>query len=690
MKKYMNIPRLLAPAGSYDALCAALSAGADEVYFGAGSFHARQGAKNFTDEEFCEALKLCRLCGVKSNITVNTLLFDRELKEALDSMEKAASMGADCFIVQDMGLAAAVRQEMPSLELHASTQCACHNREGAQALYEAGFSRIVLARELSAQNIREISLDAPYETELFLHGALCVCHSGQCLFSSAVGGRSGNRGMCAQPCRMAYELSSDGRRRKGFPLSLKDLSLAEHIDEILTLGCTALKIEGRMKSPEYVYGVTKLFKTLLSQQRNATHEEMQELHDLFSRDGFTDGYFTGRVLVQNSSMYGIRRETEKELTRKTQAAMTVPLPKCRVKASFYCRTGELPCLTLQREDRAVTVTGDTPVSPAQKMPATRESILRQLVKMGNTPFLLPEENVTVTLADDCFVPAGVVNELRRRACESLLEVLTKPVAIHREPAVFTYRRGGEMHKQPALRLYVAGTEHFEEKAEEYTGVESVLFPLSAFLASEPQSRRIREIAAHYRVGVLMPRVITGEETETAVGNLQKAASCGACFCEVSNIGHIALARRAGLEVYGGVGLNVTNSLTARYYHSLGITSLVLSPELKLAAVRDLQKEQGMSYCFYVRGRLPLMTLESCLVRAHQGCTHRPDGSVCGILTDRMHLSFPVMAQKRQNREYPCRNIVYNSVITDLRGKKELYTAGLDVFCLSAEEDGMPL
>ncbi len=687
-KQQYTRPRLLAPAGSFDALSAALCGGADEIYFGAGNYHARQGAKNFSDDELREALRLCKIFGVKSNLTVNTVLFDRELSDALNFVEHAANLGADCFIVQDMGLLSALRREMPSLELHASTQCACHNREGAQELFDAGFSRIVLARELSAENIRKIAHDAPYETEIFAHGALCVCHSGQCLFSSVVGGRSGNRGLCAQPCRMEYDLAgASGKSRHGYPLSLKDLCLASAMKDVFSLGVSVLKLEGRMKSPAYVYGVTKLYKTLLTEERGATEDELCFLYDLFSRSGFTDGYFTGKVLSDNRAMYGVRSERDKEKSVRAEKDIVIPPPKKEIGAAYRFYAGEKPRLSLVSCETAVEVCGNDVLSAAEKAPATEESVAKNLIKTGGTPFLLRRENIAASLGENCFVPSGLLNELRREACEKLASALSDTRRIAREKSTPPYRRREESENAPSVRLYFASCDNFEEKLRPYRDIESVVFPLSAFRTMGESLARISE---KITVGILFPRVVMPDEVEAALGELSAAKTCGASFCEVSNIGHIALARRAGLLPFGGVGLNITNSESAAFYEGLGLSSLVLSPECKLAAVRDIRKSAGIKYCFYARGRLPLMTLESCVFRAGGKCEKKGDGEICGTLCDRLGYTFPVMAQKRRNAEYPCRNILYNAVLSDLRTKKELYTAGLSVLCLSAEENGMPL
>lgn len=290
-----ELPELLSPAGSREALEAAIEGGADAVYFGGTMLNARMNAKNFDREGLASAVALCHENGVKAYITLNTQVYDREMKSALEYADFLRRAGADALIIADPGLAILIKDHIPNLELHASTQMTVHSTDGANVLYNSGFSRVVAARELSYGNIKSLCANTPAEIELFVHGAICVSCSGQCLMSAMLGGRSGNRGECAQPCRMIYS--------GGYPLSLKDMCLAGHIPELISTGVRSLKIEGRMKSPSYVYGVTKIYRRLLDNKRNATRDEMNELARLFSRGGFTDGYFTERI---GSEMLGVR------------------------------------------------------------------------------------------------------------------------------------------------------------------------------------------------------------------------------------------------------------------------------------------------------------------------------------------------------------------------------------------------
>lgn len=305
MKTISKLPELLAPAGSPEALRAAIGAGADAVYMGASGFNARMSATNFSPESLKGEIARAHDAGVKVYLTLNTLIYDRELYELLKTAEAAYLAGADALIVADLGAAAMLRRSFPDLPLHASTQMSGHCLDAARELSRLGFERMVIARETSREDLELICRESPIEIEAFVHGALCVCHSGQCLFSSIVGGRSGNRGLCAQPCRLPY---SDPKGGRGYPLSLKDLCLAEHVPELIEMGVSSLKVEGRMKPPEYVAGVISIWRRLLDEGRGAKPEEMRRLAEIFSRQGFTDGYYVKKT---EGNMLGIRTEGDK-------------------------------------------------------------------------------------------------------------------------------------------------------------------------------------------------------------------------------------------------------------------------------------------------------------------------------------------------------------------------------------------
>ena len=294
---------LLSPAGSREALEAAVQSGADAVYMGFGAFNARRSAKNFTDDDFAAAVHYCHLHGVKVYLTLNTLLTDRELPQAADALKKASAMGVDAVLVQDWGLWHMAREAAPDVPLHASTQMSLFTLGGANFAAKLGMERVVLARELSARDIETICRACPAEVEVFGHGALCMCYSGQCEMSAVIGSRSGNRGACAQPCRLPYGV--DGPCRGGHPLSLKDANLSDYLRQMEQMGVACVKLEGRMKRPEYVAVITGIYRRLIDERRAPTREESQQLERAFSRSGFTDGYWRGRT---GADMFGVRPE----------------------------------------------------------------------------------------------------------------------------------------------------------------------------------------------------------------------------------------------------------------------------------------------------------------------------------------------------------------------------------------------
>ncbi len=663
----MKKPLLLAPAGSYEALVSAINAGADEVYFGAKGFNARYGAKNFTDVEFKNALKLCKLYGVKSNITVNTLVTDREMTDALNLVYNAACEGADCFIVQDLGLASLIKKTMPDLQLHASTQCACHSLEGAKKLIELGFSRVVLARELSAEDIRQISSHG-FETEIFVHGALCVCHSGMCLMSSVIGKRSGNRGMCAQPCRLPYGF--DGKANS-YPMSLKDLSLSRDIQQLLGLGVTSLKIEGRMKSPEYVFGTVGVWRELLDSGVSADIEQYQRLSDLFSRGGFTNAYFTGQYRKNNRNMYGVRSDGDKKDSKRVVSEIDTEGVK-KVKVSIDCKLceGQNAVVFVKCRDKCVKVTSDFVCESAKNAPLDEEQAQRALSKLGNTVFEAKEVNAEID--GSIFLSKSQLNALRRSAFEALEKELTAVHNIKRLdiPTLCSCKR-----KVQKSKTHLCFRNAFEAlTCKELKNADLVSLPLEFFdEADKNVIEKVKQSGAC--MGVVLPRVLFNGEYENARTLLERAKKYGAQFALVSNVGQIELCRGEGYTLFAGLGMNVYNSFTRALLENEGFDVITMSPELNSAQMRDMVRDKS-ELCVFAKGFLPLMVLESCIVRANGKCELRSQDG-CKQLCDRKGYNFAVCGQKRLVSDnnggltsYPCRNVIYNSVRTDILQKQE--------------------
>ena len=630
MKTSRTKPELLAPAGSTEALDAAIAGGADAVYFGGALFNARINAKNFGGDLMEEAIRKCRCYGVKTNITLNTLVHDKEMDELMRYVEKLYLFGADALIVADLGAARLIHRYFPDLELHASTQAAGHNINAANTFCRMGFSRMVAARELSLGDLNTLCANSPIETEMFIHGAICVSQSGGCLASSLIGGRSGNRGECAQPCRLPYKC--DCRNAKDtYALSLKDICLASHITDILPMGAASLKIEGRMKSPDYVYGVTRIYRRLLDEERNASPDELTELRSLFSRSGFTDGYFTKTV---DRKMLGVRTDADKSdsaaaINKDADYGKLAKERRRPLNMRLSIEEGKPAALTAELDGLSVTVTGATP-EKAINQPLTHESVLKNLEKLGNTPFT--PGSGSIRLDDGLILPLSAINSLRRSAVDAVCEKLVGS----REAKL------PDRLDPPSVPPFDCGTTaSFCEYAgipDSLGAVETVFLPLEKFSAG--MSDKVN--------GVIIPPVVFDSEADKIKNMLDSAYKAGIRRALVSNVGHIGLAQNAGMEVYGDLRLNIFNRYTAEALSEFGFKSLIASPELTLPQLRDL----GLTAVIY--GRIPLMTLEKCVIRDLYSCDECKKRGFLWLI-DRKGIKFPL------TRVFDHRNILYNSV-----------------------------
>ncbi|MBR2722188.1 MAG: U32 family peptidase [Clostridia bacterium] len=646
-----QLPELLCPAGSPEALDAAIDGGADAVYFGGASFNARMNAKNFGGDALRSAVLRAHAFGVKVYLTLNTLVTDRELPAFLEAARDAANAGVDALIVADLGGAAEVRRAMPSLELHASTQMSGHSVQMGKQLATLGFSRMVVARETSLENLKTLVQQSPIEIEYFAHGALCVSHSGQCLFSSLVGGRSGNRGECAQPCRLPYACNGCKGKADGYPLSLKDLSLAEHIPTLIDTGVASLKIEGRMKSPEYVYAVASVFRRLLDERRCATQEEIARLSQAFSRSGFTDGYFTAHV---GRSMLGVRSAEDKSqsraLTPYTGLQRKIPLT---LDASI--REDQPISLSLSDGSRSVTVYGEVPQA-AINAPLTFDVVERNLKKFGGTAYQV--EGFTLNLGKNLMLPLSRLNDLRRRALLALEEQAAN--AVKQYPPIDLVKPSAKSQERTPLRsarFYHAG--QLTKQARAY--FDRIYLPLWEHKAGVE--------------GVVLPPVIFDADTARVAERLQAAKQSGARYALVGNLGHLPLALQADLIPVGDFRLNVTNGSSVRKLSELGFEEILLSPELTLPQIRDV----GGNTAAIVYGRIPLMLLEKCVGKEIADCNTCQQNKLC--LQDRRGVRFPVL------REWEHRSVVYNSLPTcmsDRAQELKRYSVTAQHFLFSTE------
>ncbi len=645
-----RLPELLAPAGSPEALQAALQGGADAVYFGGAQFNARLRAENFTAETMQDSVALCHAFGAKAYLTLNTLIGDLELPRMLQAVEQAYLAGVDALIVADLGAAAAIHAHLPDFELHASTQCSGHNVAAAGELKKLGFSRMVLARETPREDIAHFVRESGIETEVFVHGALCVSHSGQCLFSSLVGGRSGNRGECAQPCRLP---DASGH----YPLSLKDLSLARHVPALIEMGVDSLKIEGRLKSPVYVREVVAAWRRMLDERRGATEREMQALADVFSRGGFTDGYFSRKI---DRKMMGYRSENEK--TRSRELAPFEGLTRTvALDFSLTMRRDITLSLTASAAGRTVTVTGDIPLI-AENAPMDEAAVKRNLCKLGGTPYTL--RSLSVALDEGLMVPVSRLNTLRRAALAALTDTARTLPAQRTESNVQRARQKGHSSLRTArfaspAQITDAACAHFA----------ICYLPLHIFDAPAK--------------GVILPPVIFDSEREQVKAALLDAKARGAEHALVGNLGHLSLTLEVGLIPHGDFRLNVTNQKTLDTLLSLGFADALLSPELTLPQLRDIKGACDA----IIYGRIPLMLLEKCAGREVGNCEQCETQH--NVLVDRRGERFPIL------RLPPHRNLLYNSRPTVMSDRaadlaRASITAGHFIFSVESptEVDGV--
>ena len=656
MIRKQRLPELLAPAGDFDALVAALLGGADAVYLGGMRFGARAYAKNFDDEQMARAVATCHLFGARLYVTVNTLIYDREMDEAVEYAKKLHGMGVDAVIIADLGLLRRLRREVPGLELHASTQMGVHNLAGADMAYELGCSRVVLARECSAEDIEAVTAKCKAEVEVFVHGALCVCHSGQCLFSSMIGGRSGNRGECAQPCRLPYG-------KEGYALSLKDLSLASHIKRLISSGVSSLKIEGRMKSPAYVYEVTRIYRALLDGMRAPTREEEGRLAAVFSRGGFTDGYFLARSFAK---MTGVRSEADKDATRRLDGtALTLPrvpvFARCSIMRDKPTALSFTARITSRWDGKEAEITshalGDIP-NEAINAPLSEDGVKARLAKLGSTPFELRAEDISLTLDSGLNLSPAQINAIRRAASDALVSALSvKLDALIGEEKVLPEQKEimatvGENAKRVRTVLFLSADTYsgvIKKRPDLLSGADSVFLPL--FSLPEDVSG----------IGAYLPPVIMQGEWDEVKATLIAARERGVKEVLAGNLSHLLLARECGVRATCDFRLNVSNRESRDTCLALGAERIILSPELTLPMARDIGG--GVT----VLGRIPLMLTERCFIKENFGC--EKCGKAC--LTDRMNEKFPLM------REWKHRNLIMNSQPTYMGDKRsELASYGI--------------
>ena len=647
---------ILAPAGNFECLKAAISGGADAVYVGGKAFSARKNAANFDNDELKSAVDFCHKFGAKIYVALNILIKENEMGDALSFLEFVREIGTDAVIMQDLGLISAARENFPDLKINASTQLTVHSTDGVKMMEKLGASRVVLARETSLSDIAEIKKNTKAELEAFVHGALCMSYSGQCLFSSIIGGRSGNRGACAQPCRLPYRLLAEGKEvtNEKTLLSPKDLCLIKNLADLEKAGVCSLKIEGRMKSPEYVRLVSKVYSD--AKKYGFSEEEAKKMLAAFSRGGSSNGYFYGRTFekmmdfsggakVDKEILSNIKKEEPKEKIEK----------KREISLLFTAKEGDAISLFAKSGDFSAFCTGEV-AEPAQKVALTSERAKAQLEKLGDTAFFL--EEIKTDIGENVSVSVKAINELRRKVTANLEEKICASFRKEHKKAEIiikekTYHTGGE------LTCEVNNAKQAEIAKE--LGIKKIYVPIS-------EKDKLKNPDDY--IFVLSAILKDAEKSDLSGINT---------IC-AQNIGHLeekGKKEKKGKEIYAGHRLNVFNSLTVKKLEDLGAKNIVLSPELNLSEIENLSPYAKETPEVIAYGRLPLMTIENCVIKSN---TKKCGKSGSFSLKDRKGEIFPIMCEN-------CRNIILNSKVIFMADRvNELKRAGVNLRLLFTIED----
>ena len=629
---------LLAPAGSMEALRAAVQNGANAVYLGCGTFNARQSAKNFTPQTLTEAVKYCHIRGVAVHLTLNTLVSDRETPEVIELIRVAATAAVDAFIVQDLGVVQLCRQIAPHIPIHGSTQMSVHNLPGVQLCAAMGMKRVVLSRELSREEIRYITANSPIEIEIFAHGALCMGYSGQCYLSAAIGGRSGNRGRCAQPCRQCYGYN---RYQDKHPLSLKDNCLVHYLAELEAMGVASLKLEGRMKRPEYVAAVTGVYRRALD-TGSVTPQMMELLKTAFNRQGFTDGYFADRP---GQDMFGYRDEKSDDEKWCRQIRQTYEGTENNlVPITFHAKVtpDRFTLMAIDPEDRACSLEGPVP-EQARVADLSTEGLIARLSKTGGTPYRCAHVEATVT--PDLTLSAAAINGLRR-------DVLNQLTALRARRDLPRLGRPGRIPVLPGNRHLPTLTIQVTTR-EQITPLllktkPAVLYVPIHILADNPGLTR--DLLQQTTLCAVLPRIVHDGELPALKKTMANVRAMGVKQVLVGNLGLLVPAQECGMELRGDFGLNLFNSGSVNTCRQMELLSATLSFEMTLAQIRDVSKAVPCEILAY--GRLPLMVTENCLFQGRTGSCSCQQGNT--KLTDKTGADFPVIRDGHN-----CRSVLLN-------------------------------
>jgi len=757
----MSKVELLSPAGDLECLKVAVQTGANAVYFGAEEFNARANGRNFNRQELIEAIEYAKLRGVKTHLTLNILIKNNEFEDAIKLVEFAYNSGIDAIIIQDLGLAKKVIELFPDLEVHSSTQMTIYNLDGVKKIKDLGFSRCVLARELSINEIEYICKNTDIDIEVFIHGALCICYSGQCLMSSMIGGRSGNRGKCAGTCRLPYTLLKDGKEQsKGYLLSSKDVCTLDIIPKLINAGVKSFKIEGRMKSPEYVGIVTSIYRKYIDlaesgKQYKVDEEDREKLMQIFNRGGFSTGYLKGKlgrdmmytkkpnhigipmgeVIGYNPNKGHVKVKLSKDLNlgdsiaindssckiselmqgnnniKSANATQVVTIGRIKgkikngdkiyktvsdklnkdiiqfsskenikrpIEARIYLKEKEQ--LKLEIKDLwtglEIVRTEDLIITKADKNGISKERIIEQLSKTGNTPFEIKQ--IQVIADENIIVPISGLNNLRRNALEQLEKKLidtfkrNKKVELKKEEIT-----NSKINSEVKVSILLNNIRE-EINYCELTNLDCIYIPFRFFLLNK---EKVDEICKNLNTYVLLP-AITKSNYETLIeNNLKDILSTNIKGIVISNLSHLEILEKyekeiKDLDIIANYTLNIANNNTIRELEKFKISKYIVLPELNKEAIQDLKGDISKETIVY--GRTLLMTTEYCTIGTLKNCP-----SLCEKgtykLKDRMGFEFPIYTDRIN-----CNNLIYNSKITSISWK-ELNTNSIRIDILEENQ-----
>lgn len=608
---------ILAPVGAKEQLIAAVRSGADAVYLGTKNFNARKNADNFDIAELNDAVTYCHQRGVKVYLAFNTVITDNEIDEAAEYILDIAKAGVDAVIVQDLGVVSLIKQLVPDMPLHASTQMSVHNLSGVKELEKLGFSRVVPARELSLEELKIIRANTSLELEVFVHGALCMCVSGQCYLSSVLGQRSANRGLCAQPCRLDFKSKS-----RDHALSLKDLSAIDMLKELENIGIDSAKIEGRMKRPEYVAAATTACKNALL----GNDYDREGLKAVFSRSGFTNGYITAK---RDGDMFGYRTKQDvvsaAPILKKIANEYRNELPLVAVDVDAKIKCDKDIVLTLNDGTNEVFVTAP-PAEIALTKATDIEAVKRSLTKFGSTPFYV--KDINIELDDGLFLTMSQLNDLRKNATENLLKKRAqfKP---YKQNTSYSLPNCQPKSTAQQLIIRVENLSQVDDRADKIIADYNVLYEDKAFCKANSSKLIIELPTVKFYEGAIHHK-------------LDDLKAIGIDTIYAQNIYAINIAKQHGFKIWGGFALNINNSLAIEQYAKMGAISTEISFECSLERFDRLKNNIPCGVVAY--GKMPLMTFRNCPIKSDGGC-EKCGGK--GTLTDRLGCDMTVICRQKQ-------------------------------------------